>query len=223
MPSPVGHSLGAVALVPLLRKLRLVPPRQTPDPSSGARLDVRGMVNTLYWSFWLVVGANVPDLDFIPGIFMGEPDRFHHGPAHSLGGAILFGGFVWLLMRRYRPRQAMGIGIMMGLAFVSHLALDMCSIDRRLPNGVPLFWPISSQYVVLPFPVFLDIQRDPRASNFFVSLLQKHNVIAMLWEFVVMGLVLAVMRAWMLVAGGLRMRAERRAALGDRACPPTSR
>ena len=35
--------------------------------------------------------ANAPDLDFLPGLVVGDLSRFHHGPSHSVGFAILFG------------------------------------------------------------------------------------------------------------------------------------
>jgi inner membrane protein len=206
MPSPVGHSMGALALIGLVRRLKLVR-RSTPTPSPArVNVDVRGQFAFWVWSALLVFAANAPDLDFVPGILIGEPDRFHHGPAHSLGGAVIFSALVWLVARRVRPRQAGAAALLLGIGFLSHLFLDMCSLDTRAPNGVPLFWPLNSVYIMMPIPVFLDIQRDPTASNFFTSLLQRHNLQAMSWEFVVMGLVLAIMRMTSLVIEGVRSR-----------------
>jgi membrane-bound metal-dependent hydrolase YbcI (DUF457 family) len=187
-----------------VRWLGLVRPT-TPNPAPGhLRLDVRGQFWLLVWTALLVFAANAPDLDFVPGILVGEPDRFHHGPAHSLGGALLFAALAWVIARRVQPKKAGAAALLMGLGFMSHLFLDMCSMDTRAPNGVPLFWPLDSTYIMMPIPVFLDIQRDPRASNFFVSLLRPHNLTAALWELVVMSLVLALLRAVTLVIAGLR-------------------
>lgn len=206
MPSPVGHSLGALALMGLVRRFGLVR-RQTPTPAPARlRLDLGAQFALYMWAALLVFAANAPDLDFVPGILLGEPDRFHHGPAHSLGGAVVFSALVWVLARKVRPRQALPIALLMGIGFMSHLFLDMCSLDTRAPNGVPLFWPFSSAYIMLPFPVFMDIQRNTAASNFFTSLLSRHNLQAITWEFVVMGLVLAIMRACTLVITGIRER-----------------
>jgi membrane-bound metal-dependent hydrolase YbcI (DUF457 family) len=202
--------LGALALVGLVRRLGLVR-RNAPAPTAAhLRLDVGGQLRILLWSALLIFAANAPDLDFVPGILIGEPDRFHHGPAHSLGGALVFSAVVWVIARRVRPEKAVAAALLLGLGFMSHLFLDMCSMDTRAPNGVPLFWPLSSTYIMMPIPVFLDIQRDPRASNFFTSLLQPHNLTAALWELVVMGLVLAVLRAAALVTAAIRTRALQR-------------
>lgn len=206
MPSPVGHSMGALALMGLVRLLGLVR-RRTPVPAPARlQIDLRSQFALWVWAALLVFAANAPDLDFVPGILVGEPDRFHHGPAHSLGGALLFSGLVWVLARQVRPKQALPIAVLLGLGFMSHLFLDMCSMDTRAPNGVPLFWPLSSTYIMLPVPVFLDIQRNLAASNFFTSLISTHNLHAITWEFVVMGLVLAILRMCTLVVAALRER-----------------
>ncbi|HWN81925.1 MAG TPA: metal-dependent hydrolase [Candidatus Udaeobacter sp.] len=198
--------MGALALMGLVRRLGLVR-RRTPAPAPvRLLLDFRSQFALYVWAALLVFAANAPDLDFVPGILLGEPDRFHHGPAHSLGGAIIFAGLAWLVARALRRRQALPIAALMGAGFMSHLFLDMCSLDTRAPNGVPLFWPFSSAYIMLPLPVFMDIQRNTAASNFFTSLLSRHNLQAISWEFVVMGLVLAIQRACSLVITGLRER-----------------
>ena len=69
MPSPIAHSLAGVALYQV-------------RPERRHQLALLAL---------LVVAANLPDLDFIPGMIMGNADRYHHGPSHSL-----FVGFeVW--------------------------------------------------------------------------------------------------------------------------------
>jgi hypothetical protein len=61
----------------------------------------------------------------------------------------------------------------------------------------------------VPAELFLDIQRIPEVPNFFASLLVKHNLLAMLREAVVMGVVLGIGHAAWMVLGALR-RPERR-------------
>ena len=36
-----------------------------------------------------VLFANAPDLDFVPGILLGDPGAYHHGISHSLGFALM--------------------------------------------------------------------------------------------------------------------------------------
>src|ERR1044071_7547790 len=63
MPSPVGHSLAG-----------LIAYQIAPEIDGMAR----GRVVALY-----LLAANAPDLDFLPGLIVGDPNRFHHGISHS--------------------------------------------------------------------------------------------------------------------------------------------
>ncbi len=40
--------------------------------------------------FFLIL-ANLPDLDFLPGIVSGDLNRYHHGASHSIGFCLLTG------------------------------------------------------------------------------------------------------------------------------------
>jgi inner membrane protein len=93
------------------------------------------------------VAAMAADLDFIPGLLLGAHSRFHHAQSHSLAFAILAAGFAALVARDARLRW----GLLIGLAYASHLALDMLTLDDSPPQGIPLFWPWSS--TVLQSPV----------------------------------------------------------------------
>ena len=210
MPSPVGHSLAGLAFRGLARALLRGRLRGRRSPPAARGRGRRALVGQAFTMAALVFAANAPDLDFVPGILAGEADRYHHGPAHSLGAAVLFGVVAWLVARLLRPRAAARFGLLMGLAFASHLVLDMFSLDMRAPNGVPLLWPLASTYFVLPAELFLDIQRIPEAPNFLASLLVWHNLVAMLREAVVMGVVLGVGHAVWMAIGALRRPMSRR-------------
>lgn len=51
-----------------------------------------------------VFAANAPDLDFIPGIFTGHANRFHHGISHTLGFSVLFALSMYLISRCKRKK-----------------------------------------------------------------------------------------------------------------------
>lgn len=124
MASPLGHSLIGLMLARSERATS-----QT--------------CNRLAWYAFAVFAANVPDLDFLPGLFLDEPFRFHRGPAHSLLAACAFGGLVYLLALRTTPRA----GTLAALGFscyVTHLVLDL--------PGIPLFWPFSSVHPSIALP-----------------------------------------------------------------------
>jgi membrane-bound metal-dependent hydrolase YbcI (DUF457 family) len=204
MPSPVGHGLAGLVLEGFSR---LQGPGRRP---ARGRSGPRSWLAELGFALALVFAANAPDLDFIPGILIGEADRFHHGPAHSLGAAVLFGLGMFIAARLARARRPIHFALWMALAFSSHLFLDMFSLDKRPPNGVPLLWPLTDRYFVVAYPLFLDIQRTAHEPNFLLSLIREHNLRAMFWELVIMGLVLAVSRlgiyAWQGFGGRGRVR-----------------
>jgi inner membrane protein len=181
MPSPIAHALAGVALY-------------------EGRRDRRRQLALLAV---LVVAAGLPDLDFVPGMLVGNADLYHHGPSHSLfagllvavaAGAVVSWWWGGPLGRR------IGLAVLVG--YTSHVVLDMFCIDTRPPFGVPLFWPLWSGYVASPVELFMDIHRDRDTAAFFGSLLQPHNLRAAAWEAVLMGGVVLAVR-W---AAGRRHR-----------------
>jgi inner membrane protein len=143
MPSPVGHSLMAYIIH-----------RATARP-----------VATHNWSViaLYLFAANAPDLDFIPGLFVGQLSRFHHGPSHSIGFAILFATLASLCFRRSTRVFVLAFSL-----YLSHVLLDYLIQDPSPPYGVPLFWPFSDEYYMAPFAFF---RRFDYASHSVDSLL----------------------------------------------------
>jgi membrane-bound metal-dependent hydrolase YbcI (DUF457 family) len=138
LATPVGHALAGVALGWGLTWRR---------PLLGPGRDVL--------LFALV--AQLPDLDFIPGLLMGVPAAFHHEQSHSLGAACLAAGLAALWGRR--QGQAGRWGLAVGLSYFLHVLIDWATMDFRPPLGVPLWWPLSSEYFLAASPIFLDVKR----------------------------------------------------------------
>src|SRR5919109_37383 len=130
MPSPVGHSLTGYLIYRVAAK----------DAEDR------------WWTFALyLAAANAPDLDFIPGLLMGNPGRYHHGPSHSVGFAILFGLALSLTMALFKRGDGMrNLTVFFSLYF-SHVLLDYVGTDTSFPYGVPLLWPLSHEYYIAPF------------------------------------------------------------------------
>jgi len=98
--------------------------------------------------------ANAADLDFIPGILIGQAGRFHHDLSHSFGAAILVGLLSALGMRLWKKRGALKAFLISCPAYASHIILDLSNGHCK---GMPLFWPLSSHRFSLDFKVgYLD-------------------------------------------------------------------
>ena len=158
MASPVGHSLIGLATAHL----------------TGRRLPVA----TWGWFWFAILAANAADLDFVPGLLLGDMNRFHHQASHSLGAAVIFGLVVAEIARRYNgPARAWALS---GFAiYVSHLVGDLIAADYGAPYGIPLWWPVSMEYVISPVAVFASIHHgDPSEATLQVlaQIFSTHNL-----------------------------------------------
>ena len=137
MATPIGHSiLGlAFALLPSTRR-------------SLHHLKLR------YWLLLVVIAANFADLDFLPGLIVGDINLYHHGISHSFFAALLFALCSTLLLRNRLNNMSWQIATLSFIAYSSHLFADMLGQDTRAPYGIPLFWPISHEYFISPVILF---------------------------------------------------------------------
>jgi inner membrane protein len=132
MPSPVAHSLMGY-IIYLLSTMR-----------ASSR---KGL---LFLVFILV--ANIPDIDFLPGILMGDIRRFHHGITHSILFSIYFGlliSSVCYLKRIERFNRAFTLAFAL---YFSHILLDYFVLSPG--RGVPFFWPFSAEKFMIGFVIF---------------------------------------------------------------------
>jgi inner membrane protein len=168
MPSPVGHSLTGYLIY---------------------RATAKGDANERWWTFALyLVAANIPDLDFIPGLLVGEPGRYHHGVSHSLGFAILFGLALSLTLAAFKLGDGIQNFVIFFSLYFSHVLLDYLSTDTSFPYGVPLFWPLSKEYYIAPFAFLPDIHRPVSSGmKFITGLLSVHNLWAATVEALMLG------------------------------------
>jgi inner membrane protein len=122
-----------------------------------------------WFLYGLVATASLaPDLDFIPGLLLGDPNRYHQTLSHSLGMALVlalgFGAILRLL--KTGPSWANWSSLLLLLIF-SHLLLDFFTQDYRPPFGFPLFWPFSETLHTSPIPIFPASVRDVSRSDFW--------------------------------------------------------
>lgn len=99
----------------------------------------------------LGAGAGVaPDLDFLPGLIIGDPSRFHHAVTHTIVAAIAAGALATLAASADRARW----GALIGLSYATHLLLDFLTLDDSPPRGIPLLWPLTSRVFLSASPPF---------------------------------------------------------------------
>ena len=115
--------------------------------------EATGPQNSL--SPWACLALAVsPDLDFVPGLFLGQPALYHQGISHSFSFAVS-AGFIMALFLQRKREGIFYAWTMYALAYASPLIMDLFGPDRREPYGIPLFWPLSDQTFLAPFQLFL--------------------------------------------------------------------
>jgi membrane-bound metal-dependent hydrolase YbcI (DUF457 family) len=139
MATPYGHTLVGLSLLNLW-----VP---------------QGGITRKNWIVYglAILGASFPDLDFIPGLILGQGGRFHHGYFHSIGIAIglgLIAGFSLIMHQGKFPIfRIMALALCLDL---SHLLLDFFT---EAPKGFPLFWPFTEAKFLSVVPILPRVER----------------------------------------------------------------
>jgi len=178
MATPIGHALAGYAVF------------STYTPA--ARRDRRMLLG------WCLVMAMAPDVDFLPGMLMGQPGRYHQGLSHSLGVAVVVSLALTLLYSRKRHTMAADGGRFF-LAYASHLVLDFWGSDTRPPYGIPLFWPLSERVYLAPWPIFVGVQHTlpttATTGNWLATIFQPVNLRALGLEVLVLLPITLLVRA----------------------------
>lgn len=191
MPLPIAHSavgLTAYFTLPRNQREKLLWPKRS--------LLVLGIVFL----------ANAADLDFLPGLITGHPNRFHHGASHSLSSVILISVGAWFIFRNYfREIPQTRFLVLLLASSLSHPLLDIVSSDTSFPFGIPLFWPFSSDYFISPFPLFRDVNKAGESNSvFFQSLLSANNGWGVVLEITFSVIILSALLLYQKHAGSWR-------------------
>jgi inner membrane protein len=186
MPTPLAHGVAGIAV------------------GRTARGDWKTPLRLALAAFII---AQLPDFDFIPGLFARDVGVFHRGPTHSLMGATLIALPLAALMRWFSPwllgtkERDSTMGFWSWYAFVlpvytSHLLLDLVAADTTGNPGLRLWWPLSHAYVAAPLPLpgwlltFTDLEFGPTGSQFFRTLFSLRGFAVYLVEAVIFSPVL---------------------------------
>ena len=179
MATPLGHGLIGLALGRTLR----------PTGSLG---DSRRR-----YAF-AALAAMAADLDFLPGLLIGDINRFHQFASHSFAAAIVCGVVVGLLAPR-GLKERIRLAVTGTVLYASHLVLDFFNRDIRAPFGQPLFWPISDHHYHAGVTVFGGVLHgDPGQPLvvFMRELLSWHNVRTVCVEGLVLSPIVVVAWYW---------------------------
>jgi len=155
MPSPIGHSIAGIALFWVVIRRRFV----------DRKILIIAILATL-----------LPDVDFIFGFFIGNPNRFHHQFTHSLVFVLLAGLALSLLTKVRTTKEYFAYTSLFSLLGFLHLFLDAACIDTSAPYGMKLLWPFSEKFYIFIVTPLLDVQRSSDSATFFSSMLNWHNL-----------------------------------------------
>ena len=159
MPTPVAHSLAGITIALLTSRKRPV------DPKFFAAS---------------AVAASFADVDFGISFLLGR--NVHHYFTHSIGFTLLFAGVAYLTARAFARDRPAFDALVLGVAYLSHILLDLLSEDTAAPYGLQLFWPLSGEFYISPILVFDDIWRGTLAKLFGL-----HNWLAVGREVLIVG------------------------------------
>lgn len=121
--------------------------------------------------------ANAPDLDFIPGLLIGNANHYHHGISHSLGFALIFAVAFSVLFILLKKKFFIKNFFIFFFLYFSHICLDYFSIDLSFPYGVPIFWPFSNKYYTPSFAFLPSIARGSSSwCRFIVGFFSLNNL-----------------------------------------------
>lgn len=159
MATPVGHALAGYLIFSV---------------AEGSKRSDR-------WSFLglSILMAAGPDLDFIPGILLGSPIRYHQGVSHSLGFAIGMGFIMAIAYSLKRGRVVLDWGLF-SLAYSSHLAIDLLGPSRSSLHGLPLLWPFYGRNFTAPVHILPGVHHAgstyATTSDWITSLFDAYNI-----------------------------------------------
>jgi len=121
------------------------------------------------WFFFLAVSGVAADLDFLPGLLVGDINRWHHLASHSFAAALVWGVLSAVLVRYLQPQWPyLAAGATAALAYASHLLLDWLTTDTRAPFGIPLFWPINDRAWLSPYTPIPGVSHGVDGDSFWV-------------------------------------------------------
>lgn len=136
MPSPVGHALAGAAIALSIKPFLDSRPRPT--------FRVALLSSALL--------AALPDADLVY-----QP--IHRAATHSLGSTLLVTIIATVVTGWVTGRRSLVFGLLCGVAWGSHAALDWLGADPTPPRGIKALWPFSERWFISDFDIFRGTER----------------------------------------------------------------
>jgi inner membrane protein len=133
--------------------------------------------------------ANAADLDFLPGILIGNPPLYHRGITHSLMFAFIVSIGIAGAYSIIRKKPFLTMFSLCFISYLTHLVIDFFGpydSHHDPVRGLLLFWPISGERFISPIPVFVgtyhNASSSPTILRWIESILSLPNLIAIIRE-----------------------------------------
>jgi inner membrane protein len=138
MPSPIGHALAGIATAWSADR-----PATTDRAAARASLALTLVCAAL---------AALPDIDLlVPGA--------HRTVTHSVGAVIVMTSIAAAVTGWVTGKINWRVTALCGLAYASHLVLDLLGTDPSPPFGIQALWPFSHGWFISPWTIFPGTER----------------------------------------------------------------
>jgi len=146
-----------------------------------------------FWDRWkwfravlfVLVVANLPDLDIFIGFVSGSPNQYHQHFSHSLFFAVLISILTGILYQLYQKKAGFRMGLLTLMILLSHDFLDFLGRDSSYPYGIQLFWPFSQDFYLSPVQIVRSVSKSSSSGTFIQSLFCRHNALTVASELAV--------------------------------------
>lgn len=178
MPLPIAHSTAGVSVYLLFRK-----------ESHG-----KSHKEELLLLVLCLTCSNLPDLDIVPGILIGQPAIFHPSFSHSILACFGMAIVTYLLVNNKLEDISRKIVFICCITSIfSHLVLDYFSSIPPGHRGLLLLWPFDLRNYISNFPLFHNVhQVDGSTYVFLLSLFNIKNFLAIIIEFLFSGILISM-------------------------------
>ena len=168
MPSPVGHTIAALAGFFLIQ----------PRLKKRQKLPLLGLA---------IFVANSPDLDMIAGLILADnPSIFHRQATHSITAAIVVVLLTVIGLRLNKIGDRKTWGLWIAFLYFTHIFLDMLVTDTIPPAGVQALWPFTSDYFISPLTIFSGFDYNNPNLSFLQTILSGNNFFTVIREIAIL-------------------------------------